>query len=157
MSHQLLTNKQFNELYKDFTEMTKEDLMDKYCVKNPEKYAIFTISIEFKRGRDYYEKGLITKEYSEYIKHKLDRNKDLFLGEVNGKHSDVTADSTNITIIDDIASVEKYIQKHGNCTEDEFYFGIHDFEECNEDDNSDSDEIEQNKKCKICEKFYPSE
>jgi hypothetical protein len=131
----LLTEKQITQIYKDFKgkKVSLKSLNKLYKI-NTEPYIYFLCFIDFYRGGKYDYDGLLTKEEYQKVLKMFEDGKELHLGEVNGKHSDVNADINDMKFFDgskniDKQIVEKYIFEHGTHTDLDYFldhFGCED-------------------------------
>ena len=132
-----LTNDTIDIIYEDFKDkvVTKEELIALYGIDITDR-VYFKCYCEFKHGEDFDEDGLLTTAQHKKVVRLLELNDGLYLGDVNGKHSDITAELNEITFSVDSDDLQEYISVYGRGTSDFFYdHGL--FDNDNEDDNED--------------------
>jgi len=97
--------------------MTLEEFRKAYAIESKNEYMHYKIFIEFKHGSDYKEEGLMTLEHYNWLKFAFSRNHKLFLGEINGKHSEGRCYLDDFTFSNDNDKIETYIKNHGHGAE----------------------------------------
>lgn len=119
-----LTSKQVEKIYKDWKgkDLNLDEMKKIYCF-DPSKYVLFKCHIEFRRGSDYNEEGLLTLHEFKYVEYMFNNGFKVHLGEINGKHSEVTVDDMVYTFYDGSDgdaetnnTIEEYITQHGTNT-----------------------------------------
>jgi hypothetical protein len=123
----LLTTAQINRIFKDFSgqPVTLEKLNELYKCKI-DNYVYFICKIDFRRGRDYEYDGLLTTNQYEKVMDLFKKYQEIRLGEINGKHSDVTADLNDFSFFfgscfTDLDIVENYISINGTRTDYDYF------------------------------------
>jgi hypothetical protein len=108
-----LTDSEIQKIYNDFENRSLDlkEMKQRYGIDTGDYHCSYYINIEFHRGGHFREKGLLTLE--EYIRaeYLLNKNKTLYLGEVNGKHSDVEMDANDISFSFNINDIQDCIKK----------------------------------------------
>ncbi len=97
-------------IYNDWKDkpLNLNEMIKMYSI-NTDGLIYYRCYIDFRRGGDFEQDGIITEsEYTE-IRKLLDNGEPVPLGEVNGKHSNVDAYSDDIRFSDDPSVVERYI------------------------------------------------
>ena len=109
-----LTEKEIKEIYEHWKgkELNLEEMKDMYILKIPDDAILYKIDIEFRRGGDYRESGIIKMEYYKQLEAHY-QNKTIGLGEVLGKHSNVQCDLSEIRIFKDKDTIREYLKEEG--------------------------------------------
>ena len=115
-----LSKKHITKIYNYWKDkkLNLDDMLKMYGIDTSD-YVLYELYIEFKRGRDYEDTGLLTQKEFRYVKEMLEKGITVPLGEVNGKHSNVRAYAEDYTFYDgndeeDKEKVENYILQNGS-------------------------------------------
>jgi hypothetical protein len=120
-----LTTSQIQQVYDDWKGKTLNlaKMLEMYT-PNVQGYVHFSVFVEFRRGGCYSDEGLLTeKEYKKIAEYLASDGCVIELGEVNGKHSDITISGSEVSFTDDSNTLEEYINEHGDYTDPEWFFG----------------------------------
>jgi hypothetical protein len=111
-----LSRDQVHQIHEDIEKhlFDEQAMIREYCPDLSDRVH-FSCHIEFSRGRDFREEGVIS--ISDFLKvHERFKTRTMDLGEVNGKHSEVEACYDDFSFHTCGSILEDYIVDHGRST-----------------------------------------
>ena len=140
----ILREKDLIKIYEEITKkkLSIEKLKKKYCLNIPD-YVYFEINMHMTNG-DYYKNGILTQDDYKKVLQRFSNNEELYLGDINGKNSQVYISSKSLHFYDPLSKeinnsqleeIEKFILEHGKATDYKFFNDSFTGDESSDDDN----------------------